>query len=229
MTAVALIPALVITAGLPQRASARREPGLAEGTAAAPTPTAPSVAPVPVAPAAVAPEPVAVAAEAVDVAPSVATVPAPSVPPPVLVATTAPTCCAAPPGPSRSLRDARGMIAGGAVMFTLVYGFTALGGAVAIDRARKSRPPGSPAPHAGREAYGRALLVPLVGPFLAMPRTHSATDRWLDAAAGVLQLGGAVFTLVGVAQARRIRMFERFRMSAGMQAGGAQLSFSGRF
>ncbi|MBK6918357.1 MAG: hypothetical protein IPH07_13255 [Deltaproteobacteria bacterium] len=222
MTAVASISALVVTAGLPQRASARREPGLAEGTAAAPTPTAPSVAPVPVAAAVAAPA-------AVTAAPSVATVPAATVPPPVVVAATAPTCCAAPPAPTTSLREARGMIVGGAVMFTLVYGFTALGGAVAIDRARKSRPPGSPAPHAGREAYGRALLVPLVGPFLAMPRTHSATDRWLDAAAGVLQLGGAVFTLVGVAQARRIRMFERFRMSAGMQAGGAQLSFSGRF
>lgn len=219
MTAAALIPTLVLGAAVPRTAAARREPGLAEGTAAASMPTAPALAPVAELPPAVATVEAAPAPPVEVVAPAV-------VPPPVVAC---PPRWTPPPPPTASLKEARGFMLGGAVMLGFMYGFTALGGAIVIDKARKRQALGQPSPDRRRESYGRALLVPLAGPFVAMSRTDAATDRWLDAAAGLLQLGGAAMFVIGVAQHRRARLLERYRVSAGMQAGGAQLSFSGRF
>jgi hypothetical protein len=210
LAAAALVPAV---------AHARREPSASEP--AAPLPVAPAAA----GPAAPAPAPVA--------APPIADPWSASPPPPAPVASVPPPPpprLVAPPPPSRD--DGKDLLAVGLSTFGAFYFFTSLAGAVIIDNARdrgrdeygELRPMNTK-----RVNYGRALLVPVAGPFIGIRYTDSAKERWGAALTGSVQVAGVIMTAVGLVRHARAKRAQRFDVGAGMAAGGGVLSISGKF
>jgi hypothetical protein len=121
---------------------------------------------------------------------------------------------------SLSRKDQTTLLLVGLVTIGIPYTFTSLAGAIVIDKAEDDR----------RRAYGRALLVPVVGPFFAIGYTKSATSRWAAAFSGTLQVVAAgMLTAAVVATVRRKRSTQRLNMSASFQPGGAAIGVSGRF
>jgi hypothetical protein len=121
---------------------------------------------------------------------------------------------------SLSRKERTTLLAIGLGTIGIPYTFTSLAGAIVIDKAEDPR----------RRAYGRALLVPVVGPFFAIGYTNSATSRWAAAFSGTLQLAAAgMLTAAVVATVRRKRAAHRLNMSASFQPGGAAIGVSGRF
>lgn len=145
--------------------------------------------------------------------------PAPVQPPP------APTYDAAgvvpPPPPALdtrrlALRHQRnsglGMTISGFTIFGTSYLVSALIGTISLDLA---------ADEGGSGTYGRRMLIPVGGPFAAIPRTGSATGSLFTAMLGVVQLGGLA---LGTAGAIRLgRANRELRLSA--NSGGLQLEF----
>jgi hypothetical protein len=221
------VAALVVALAVPEVAHARREPSVSEP--AAPMPVAPAaatpsaVSPVAAAPvAAPAPAPMGPVADPWAAPPPPAPV-ASSVPPPRLVA---------PPPPRPSHGDGKDLIAIGLSTFGAFYFFTSLAGAVIIDntRDRKYDEYGEAKPtDTKRLNYGRALLVPVAGPFIGIRYTDSAKERWGAALTGSVQVAGVIMTAVGLIRNARYRRAQRFGVGAGMAAGGGVVSLSGRF
>ncbi len=138
--------------------------------------------------------------------------PAPPPPPPV------PTYVA-PPGPSPqlvALRQQRnsgiGMTISGYTLFGTSYLISALIGTISIDYARDV---------GGSGTYGHRMLIPLVGPFMAIPRADSATGGLFTGLVGVVQVTGF---LLGSAGAIRLNRANRdLRLMA--DTGGLTLKF----
>src|SRR5688572_25070013 len=160
---------LVVSLALPELALARVQPAAQPAT---PDPTV-TAAPEP----ATAPAPIA--------APGGTTAPAASVSPPaaVLVQVPPPVVSSPPPPrplqtPPRRLRGGKQLIVAGAATLGTFYFFSTLAGALAIDKARKPRHDATTGallePDRRGVNYGRALLVPVAGPFIAMAYTDTA-------------------------------------------------------
>lgn len=226
MTCLRIVPAasLALTLVLPDVALARRG-GTEAPVVVAPAPASPAPAAAPIvvtpAPAAtpVAPAPVASAPAP---APVVVVAPA-SVPPPRPVGP--------PPTPSR-LKGGNEMIIAGGVSLGVFYFFTSLAGAVAIDKARDGRTDPLTGQHSidkRKLNYGRGMLIPIAGPFIAMGYTDSAKQRWAAVLTGSVQAAGAVLVLAGMVRNARLRRWERMQVGAGYTPGGAGVAISGRF
>ncbi len=114
------------------------------------------------------------------------------------------------------------LLAIGLAGFGVTYFFTSLAGAIIIDEARDDE-------NARRINYGRALLVPVAGPFIAVAFTDSAKQRWGSVFSGSLQLTTAVLGIVGLVRKGRARRAQRYAVGGGLTSGGAVLSLSGRF
>jgi len=219
------VAALVVTLALPEVAHARREPSVSDP--AAPLPVAPAAA-APVAAAPVAAAPV-VATAAPEAAPPIAD---PWTSPPVPVASSVPPPRLVAPPPPPSHGDGKDIIAIGLSTFGAFYFFTSLAGAVIIDKARdrKYDEYGEvKAMNTKRLNYGRALLVPVAGPFIGIRYTDSAKERWGAVLTGSVQVAGVITTAVGLIRHARTRRAQRFGVGAGMAAGGGVVSLSGRF
>jgi hypothetical protein len=159
---------------------------------------------------------------------------APTPPAPVIVATVPPPRPVAlpQPAPPPRIKGGNEMIIAGSVSAGLFYFFTSLGGAVAIDKARD----GHVDPLTGKRTidhrklnYGRGLLIPVAGPFIAMGYTDSARQRWAAVMTGSVQVAGTVLVLAGMIRNARARRWDRMRVGAGFAQGGATVSLSGRF
>jgi hypothetical protein len=227
-----ILPAacLVFSLALPEVALARVQPAVAAtpspAAAVTPAPAAtvaptPTTTPVPVA------APVAATPTAAWESPAVvvAQVPAPVVsspPPPRPVLT-----------PPLRLRGGKQLIAAGAVTLGTFYFFSSLAGALVIDKGRKPRHDSTTGalerPDRRRTNYGRALLVPVAGPFIAMAYSDTAMQRWGAVLNGAAQVTGVVLVLAGMVRNARARRWERMSFGAGPAAGGATISLSGRF
>lgn len=142
--------------------------------------------------------------------------PAPAPPPP-------PTLVAPPPvqpsfiDPHRaSLLQQRnsgiGMTISGFTMFGTSYLISALVGTISIDYANSI---------GGSGKYGKRMLIPIAGPFLAIPRADSATGGLFTGLLGVIQVGGFV---LGTAGAIRIGRANR-QLQLSSSSGGLQLQF----
>ncbi len=143
-----------------------------------------------------------------------------------------PRIAPAPPPPPTDDKDTTGMIVAGASMAGAFYFFTSLAGAVVIDKTRRPSTLdelGKRTIDTRRLNYGRSLLVPVAGPFIAMHYTRSATERWGLALTGVAQSVGIVLALVGATRRARARRAERIGVSPGFAAGGATMGVQGRF
>lgn len=232
MTCLRIIPAasLALTLVLPDVALARRAGAEAPAVAApAPASPAPAAAPTVVTPA---PAATPVAPMPWEAPAPVASAPAPA---PVVVVAPAhvppPRPVGPPPTPSR-LKGGNEMIIAGAVSFGVFYFFTSLAGAVAIDKARDGRTDPITGHHSidkRKLNYGRGMLIPVAGPFIAMGYTDSAKQRWAAVLTGSVQAAGAVLVLAGMVRNARLRRWERMQVGAGYTPGGAGVSISGRF
>jgi hypothetical protein len=80
-----------------------------------------------------------------------------------------------------------------------------------------------------RRAYGRALLIPGVGPALAIPRADTAMRAWGAGMAGLTQALCLGMVIVGAHRLARARRFERLSFSAMGTAQAAHVSMRLRF
>ncbi len=156
-------------------------------------------------------------------APQAAPVPSPA-------ATLAPAPPPAPTGPKLDKR-AEPLLAAGLSTFAALYGLTAYVGAATIDRARDiNRDEWSDGNGNMTRNRGRALLIPVAGPFIAMRFTGSARRKYWQAVNGGLQAGSLAMAIIGArmyGQHRRAKRRAQFTASASPQ--GAQLGMSMRF
>ncbi len=210
---LALSTVLVLT---PAAASARREPGPAEAPAAA-QPVAPAAPPAETTPIVVnqTPTPVVVAP-----APAPVVTPAMQPAPPL------------PPSPPPKNKVGNGYIAGGASLFAVAYLYTSVLGAIAIDKGRKGHtdPTTGQSVHDDeRIAFGRRLMVPVVGPFMAIGHTDSALRKWGSAMSGLAQVGGVAMLVTGVVLKRRAARERRFGITASASGNGGGILVHGRF
>lgn len=220
MIASRIVVALsVVALGLPETALARAQ----EPVAPIPASTA-SPAPV-VSASAAAEATVTTAPASAATSPAATVIVAPSAPVP------APRIAPTPPSRSSEIKDATSIIVAGATVAGTFYFFTSLAGAVVIDKARRSDVVGTGKTtiDTRRLNYGRSLLVPVAGPFIAMRFSHSATERWALALTGVAQTAGVVLALVGASRRARARRAERLGFAPGFVAGGATVGVQGRF
>ena len=129
---------------------------------------------------------------------------APSPPPPVVVVAPAPAAPpplapAPPPPPSR--RRGVGMMIAGYSMFGMSYMITAFSGAVIIDRCDAD------ATYDCRD-LGRALMIPVLGPFLALPQIQTMTGRFaMIFFPGLMQAGGLALGIGGSVLHARSRRY----------------------
>lgn len=169
------------------------------------------------------------------IAPTFTPVAAPP-PPPVVVA--------APPRPTgpQLNKHAEPLLAAGLGGFAGIYLLTAYAGAATIDKARDiSR---SDTGYADGYGYGtsrsrdgkmtrnrgRALLIPVAGPFIAMHFTNSARRKYWQAVNGGLQAGSLAMAIIGTRMyAKHRRAKRRAQVTASASPEGAQLGMSMRF
>lgn len=105
-----------------------------------------------------------------------------------------------------------GMTISGYTIFGTSYLISALVGTISIDYARDV---------GGAGLYGRRMLIPLAGPFMAIPRADSATGGLFTGLVGVVQVGGF---LLGTAGAIRLGRANRELLMMA-DSGGLTLKF----
>lgn len=97
-----------------------------------------------------------------------------------------------PPGYTAVHRTRKGLIIGGAVTFGTTYGVSALTAAIGHDVSE-----------GGRNEVA-AMWIPVVGPFIQIGRTDSATARVFLGALGGAQVAGAVMLSFGLTTKKRV-------------------------
>lgn len=105
-----------------------------------------------------------------------------------------------------------GMTISGYTLFGTSYLISALIGTISIDYARDV---------GGSGTYGRRMLIPIAGPFIAIPRADSATGGLFTGLIGVVQVTGFV---LGTAGAIRLGRANRELMLMA-DSGGLTLKF----
>lgn len=80
------------------------------------------------------------------------------------------------------------------------------------------------------ERFGRRMIIPVVGPWLALQYTDSATGAWFTGLAGVAQTAGLVVGTIGAVRLARNRADrQRLTFTSSPILGGGQVGLSGRF
>jgi hypothetical protein len=105
-----------------------------------------------------------------------------------------------------------GMTISGYTMFGTSYLISALIGTISLDYAQDV---------GGTGTYGRRMLIPMVGPFMAIPRADSATGGLFTGFLGVIQIAGFALGTAGAIKLGRAN--RQLRLSA--NSGGLQLQF----
>jgi hypothetical protein len=105
-----------------------------------------------------------------------------------------------------------GMTISGYTLFGTSYLISALIGTISLDYA---------ADVGGSGKYGRRMLIPIAGPFLAIPRADSATGGLFTGFLGVIQVAGFALGTAGAIKLGRAN--RELRLSA--NSGGLQLQF----
>jgi hypothetical protein len=142
-----------------------------------------------------------------------------------------------PPYSERIYQDRKSgpkLVAAGFTLGITAYVFTTLAGALTIDKAREMTDdpltPENEARHrADRRAYGRALLVPGIGPGIAIARADTAMRAWGAGFAGLAQGLAVGLTIVGIHRLARARRLERLSVAAMAGSREAHVSLGVRF
>lgn len=132
------------------------------------------------------------------------------------------------------LRSANGMLAAGITIGAATYLATSMAGAVAIDRARDFEDDplteeNESARGDDRRAFGRALLVPLAGPFVAIPRADTALRGWAAGISGVAQGAALGLTIAGLVRRSAAKHPRNFAVAPAAGSGHAGVVLRGRF
>lgn len=109
-----------------------------------------------------------------------------------------------------------------------VYALTALVAARRLDEPRSGWH-GDERDRDREAAASRALLIPVVGPFIAMPNSRSHAQTYGLALNGSLQVGGLVLTTVGAVLNARYNRAKRWQLTAATRPGGATAGVQVRF
>ncbi len=190
-------------------------------------------------------------AAALAVAPLYATQPIPeqdsSAPPPTdpapvqVTVTTPPPAPPPPPCPYEvdlvdhaKLKSANGMLAAGISIGVATYLTTSMAGAVAIDRARDFEDDplteeDESARGDDRRAFGRALLIPVAGPFVAIGRADTALRGWAAGMSGVAQGVAVGLTLAGLVRRSAAKHPRNLAVAPAAGSGHAGVVLQGRF
>jgi hypothetical protein len=135
-----------------------------------------------------------------------------------------------------NVRKGTPLIAAGVSITAGTYLLTALFGSIAIDKARKSATSDNPLtpdnearPTDRARKRGKAMMIPIAGPFVAMRHTDSVARRYGLALNGAIQITGVVLTLVGAVQQSRYRQAKRWGLVAASGPDGAHVAVDVRF
>lgn len=120
--------------------------------------------------------------------------PAPASPPPS-IATPAELATTKPVAPRPPRPRGGGMMAAGFSILGAGYLTAALTGSILIDTSSGTSSSDS---SARTRRYGVSLLVPAIGPFIALAHTRTATGGFMTAMWGILQSGGLALAITGV-------------------------------
>lgn len=131
-------------------------------------------------------------------------------------------------------KSGRGLLTSGVSVAISAYALTSLAGAMAIDRARDFEDDPLTEPDESlrgdqRRAFGRALLIPGIGPAIAIHRSDSAVRAWAAGVSGLAQALGVGLVLLGTHRLARAHRLERLAVSASGDRLGAQVSLRVRF
>ncbi len=155
--------------------------------------------------------------------------PVASPPPPPQVTQTPPP----PPKPTgpQLHKSAEPLLAVGLGGFAALYGLTAYAGAATIDKARDlGRSDWTDRDGKMTRNRGRALLIPVAGPFIAMHFTNSARRKYWQAVNGGLQAGSLAMAVIGARMYNQHRKAKRrAQFTASASAEGAQVGMAMRF
>lgn len=149
-------------------------------------------------------------------------------PPPVLVQPPSSLPPTPPPRPRKDPDRSSGIafLASGLALFGSAYLSSSLAGVANIDRKFED-----PRDDARARAYGNRMLIPIVGPWVAISQSDSATKGWFTGLAGVAQGVGIALATVGAIRLSRAhrRRVQQFSVSPGMRAEGGHIQMSFRF
>jgi hypothetical protein len=169
----------------------------------------------------------------------------------------APACAAAPaptvaepvrsyPPPSpyydrihKDRKSGRGLLIGGLTLGGFTYLYVSLAGALIFDKARAMPTDDPLTPHDegrardDRRAFGRAMMIPGIGPALAIPKADTALQAWGAGLATITQVTAITMALVGLhrlGRARRLeRLEQRWQLGAVASAHGGHVAVGMRF
>lgn len=161
----------------------------------------------------------------------------PPPPPPRIVTrvVSRPSHAAPPPALKKPPPPRKGLMITGWVLFGVSYVITASNAADLYDRC-----PGMNNPGRCRD-LAQNMLIPVVGPFMAMEQAKYATDDFSLAVSGSLQGLGLVMGIVGTVQYHRdkyrnrvlneygVRVAKQTSINAGSRIGGGQVTLTTRF
>lgn len=131
-------------------------------------------------------------------------------------------------------KSGKKLVLAGSLVAGFSYLFTSLGGALAIDRARDMvddplTPQDESRGARARRGYGRALLVPGIGPALAIARADRAMRAWAAGVAGLGQVVGVGLVALGAHRLARGRRYKRLSLAAMATPEHAQVTLGLRF
>jgi len=114
-------------------------------------------------------------------------------------------------------------------MFGVSYISSSLAGVASIDLA--DDPSTNEEDEERMEAYGKRMLIPIIGPWSAIGKADTATGAWFTGLAGVVQgvgFGLATAGIIRLSRAHR-RKVQRYSVGASSTQHGGTVMVSGRF
>jgi len=156
--------------------------------------------------------------------------------PPDAAATPPPPVYTPPPYSDRIYKDrksGRSLLIGGLTLGVTAYIYTSLAGALVMDKAPRIQDDPTTMMNeahqrADRRAYGRALMIPGIGPVLAISKADTAMQAWGASMAGLTQAAALTMTIIALHRFGRANRLERLqqRMSLGAMASSQQAHVS---
>jgi hypothetical protein len=131
-------------------------------------------------------------------------------------------------------KSGRSLLIAGLTLGGMAYVYTSLAGAIAIDKARDMNDDpltleNEARARSDRRAFGKALLIPGIGPALAIPKADTALRAWGAGMAGLTQAVALTMTIVGIHRLGRANRLERLSFGAMATGQQAHASMSVRF
>lgn len=131
-------------------------------------------------------------------------------------------------------KSGRSLLIAGITLGGMAYVYTSLAGALAIDKARDMHDDpltleNEARDRSDRRAFGKALLIPGIGPALAIPKADTALRAWGAGMAGLTQAAALTMTIVGIHRLGRANRLERLSFGAMATGQQAHASMTVRF